>query len=75
MAIIAGALLNGGRHVVGRRAAAWITLAGLAAYTIFVGAEASAVRAAIMGMLFVIAASLLGRPRLIHDTFVGKTRD
>ncbi len=62
IAVIAGALLNGGRHIVGRRMAAWIALAGIAAYTLFVGADASVVRAAVMGTLFVIASSLLGRP-------------
>ena len=62
MAIIAGALLNGGRHLIGRRAAAWLALAGIGFYAAFVGAGASVVRAAIMAALFVIAAALLGRP-------------
>jgi competence protein ComEC len=62
IAIIAGLFLQGGRLLFDRRTAAWTALGGVALYTLLVGAEASVVRAAIMGALFIIAAQLLGRP-------------
>jgi predicted membrane metal-binding protein len=52
-------LLRGGRYFVAFRKAAWIALAGIATYTVFVGAEASVVRAVAMGTLFVIAIKFL----------------
>ena len=39
MAIIAGALLNEGRHVVGRYVMAWIVLARITDYALFIGAQ------------------------------------
>jgi competence protein ComEC len=62
MAIIAGILINSGKHIVGRRWAAWIAFGAIALYTILVGAEASVVRASIMSVLFILAATSLGRP-------------
>ncbi len=71
MAIIAGALLNGGRQIVGPRKAAWIALTGIVLYTLFVGAEASVVRAAVMAALFIVAATLLGRPTFLPAALLG----
>jgi competence protein ComEC len=62
IALIAGALLAGGRQVVGIRIAAWIAIAAVFTYTIFVGAEASVVRAAVMATLMIFAVTMLGRP-------------
>ncbi|UCC52081.1 MAG: DNA internalization-related competence protein ComEC/Rec2 [Anaerolineaceae bacterium] len=62
IAIVAGILLRGSRHFVARRAAAFIALLGITLYTILVGVEASVVRAAIMGALFIVAVQFLGRP-------------
>jgi competence protein ComEC len=62
IALLAGVLLRAGRPLLGYRAAAWAALTGVALYALFVGAEASVVRAAIMGGLYVIATRLLGRP-------------
>ncbi len=42
----------------GKRRAGWITMSGVAAYTLFVGAEAAVVRAAIMGGMAILAAQL-----------------
>jgi len=65
IAIIAGILLRGSRYFVAYRTSAWIALFGIALYTILVGAEASVVRAAIMGALFIVAVQFLGRPTFI----------
>ncbi|MGW8319654.1 MAG: DNA internalization-related competence protein ComEC/Rec2, partial [Candidatus Promineifilaceae bacterium] len=62
MAILAGILLALGRPLFGQRWSGWFALAGIALYTLLVGAGASVVRAAIMAGLFIIAARLLGRP-------------
>ena len=47
------------------RVAAIIALLGIILYTILVGAEASVVRAAIMGALFIVALQFLGRPAFL----------
>ena len=60
-----GALLVGGRQVVGIRSAAWIAILIVILYTIFVGAEASVVRAAVMGILMILGATMLGRPTFL----------
>ncbi len=65
IALIAGALLTGGRQVVGIRIAAGMTIIAVIVYAVFVGAEASVVRAAVMAILMVIAATLLGRPTFL----------
>ncbi len=65
IALIAGALLAGGRQVVGIRIAAWIAIFAVVVYTIFVGAEASVVRAAVMAILMIVAATMLGRPTFL----------
>jgi competence protein ComEC len=62
IAILAGVLLALGRPLLSRRTGAILALIGLALYTILVGAEASVVRAAIMGALLIVAVRLLGRP-------------
>jgi competence protein ComEC len=41
--------------VVGKRRVVWIAIAGIALYTLLVGADAAVVRAAIMGGLYVLA--------------------
>lgn len=48
--------------LLGRRRATWVTLAGLALYTILVGAGPSVQRAAVMGGVYLFAARFLGRP-------------
>ena len=58
--------MAGGRQVVGIRIAAWIAIIAVVVYTVFVGAEASVVRAAVMGILVILAATRLG-----HPTFPG----
>jgi competence protein ComEC len=62
IAILAGVLLAVSKPFLGHRRSAWFVLAGIALYTILVGADAAVVRAAIMGALFVIATRLMGRP-------------
>jgi competence protein ComEC len=62
IAILAGVLLAVSKPFLGHRRSAWFDLAGIALYTVLVGADAAVVRAAIMGALFVIAARLMGRP-------------
>jgi competence protein ComEC len=70
MAIIAGALLAGGRQIVGIRIAAWIAFVAVILYTMLVGAEASVVRAAVMSILLIFAATLLGRPTFLPAVIV-----
>ncbi|MGB3716113.1 MAG: ComEC family competence protein, partial [Candidatus Promineifilaceae bacterium] len=49
IAILAGVLLAISKPFLGHRRSAWFVLAGIALYTILVGADAAVVRAAIMG--------------------------
>ncbi len=58
VALIAGLLLAALAWLVGRRPAAWLSLAGIAGYTLLVGAQPSVLRAAVMGGLYVVAAAL-----------------
>lgn len=62
ISILSGMLVAVATPVVGRRRAPWFALAGIAFYTIMVGADASVVRAAIMGSIYLIGARILGRP-------------
>jgi len=62
--IIAGIFATLAQRLFGRRQALWIAIAGVVVYTIFVGGSAAVMRAAIMGILY-----LLGR-HLRRPTFV-----
>lgn len=55
IAIVAGILSKLAQRVVGQHRATFIVIAGLAAYSLMVGASPSVVRAAIMGSLSVLA--------------------
>ena len=68
IAIIAGILLVGSRYIFAYRTGAWIAMAGILIYTIFVGAEASVVRAAAMGALLITATQIMGRPIFVPAT-------
>jgi competence protein ComEC len=54
--VVMGVLLGLLEPAFGKRRAAWITLSGVAIYTLFVGADPAVVRAAIMGSLALLAA-------------------
>jgi len=56
--IIAGLFAGLARRLFGQRRAVWIAVAGVVVYTIFVGASAAVVRAAIMGVLYLWAQHL-----------------
>ena len=62
IAIVAGILLVGSRYFVAYRTGAWMAIFGVAIYTIFVGAEASVVRAAAMASFVILATQIMGRP-------------
>lgn len=62
IAILAGILVGLSDPLFGRRGAVVVTLLGLTLYTLLVGADASVVRAAIMGGIYLVAARYLGRP-------------
>ena len=62
VSLLAGLLMAALAWAVGRRRAAWLALAAVAAYSLLVGGEPSVVRAAIMGGLYV-AAIAFGRQR------------
>ncbi len=51
-----------------RRPAVLLALVGVALYTLLVGADASVVRAAIMGGLYLIASRYLGRPTFAYSS-------
>jgi competence protein ComEC len=56
--IIAGIFAGLARRLFGRRRATWVAIAGVAVYTVFVGASAAVVRAALMGVLYLWARHL-----------------
>ncbi len=58
--IIAGIFAALSQQLFGKRRAVWIAIAGVAVYTIFVGASAAVVRAAAMGIIY-LWACYLGR--------------
>ncbi len=60
--IVAGLLLLTGRYLFSFRTAAWIAILGISIYAIFVGADSSVVRAAIMAGLLILATQIMGRP-------------
>ncbi len=56
--IISGIFAGLAQQLFNRRRAIWVAIAGVAGYTIFVGASAAVVRAAIMGGLYLLARNL-----------------
>ena len=58
--LVTGVLMALCVWLFGRRGAVWLTLGGLALYTLLVGSDAAVLRAALMGGLFVVA-TVLGR--------------
>lgn len=68
ISILSGMLVGVAAPLVGRRRAPWFALAGIAFYTIMVGADASVVRAAIMGSIYLIGARILGRPNFAYGS-------
>ena len=62
IAILIAILVALGEPFFSRRGAVLFAMTGIILYTILVGADASVVRAAIMGGIFLIASRLLGRP-------------
>ncbi len=58
ISIIAGLFLVLGRRLVGERRATWLAVGGVALYALLVGADAAVSRAALMGILYVVALHL-----------------
>jgi competence protein ComEC len=56
--IISGIFYGLARRAFGKNRAFWVATAGVAIYTIFVGASAAVVRAAAMGILYLVATRL-----------------
>ena len=56
--IVANIIASLARRMMGGQKATWVAIGGVAAYTIFVGASAAVVRAAIMGILYLLAKHL-----------------
>jgi len=52
MTIIAGIFAGLAQRLFGKRRAVWVAIAGVMVYTIFVGASAAVLRAALMGILY-----------------------
>ena len=67
ISIIAGLLLASFTRWLGRRRAIWLTGVGIGLYTLLVGADAAVVRAAIMGILALVALQA-GRQQLALNT-------
>jgi competence protein ComEC len=53
--LLAAAVIAAFAWLLGRRSACWLALAAVLAYAAFVGAEASVIRAAIMGAVFILS--------------------
>lgn len=64
IAIISGLFFRLFRRWMGPRRAVWPSIAGIVLYTLLVGASASVVRAAMMGILYLLGRSL-GRPTYV----------
>ncbi|MFN3763739.1 MAG: ComEC/Rec2 family competence protein, partial [Anaerolineae bacterium] len=64
IAIISGIFFQLFRRWLGPRRAVWPSIAGIVLYTLLVGASASVVRAAIMGILYLLGRHL-GRPTYV----------
>ncbi len=64
IAIISGIFYGLFRRALGARRAVWPSIAGVVLYTLLVGAGASVVRAAIMGILYLLGRHL-GRPTYV----------
>lgn len=60
--LIMGVLLKVLQPIAGNRAAAFLSVLGIAIYAILVGGDASVVRATIMAGLFLFSGRILGRP-------------
>lgn len=56
--VLAALFERGFRRLVGKRRAAWLTVAGILLYVLLAGAESPAVRAGLMGGLYVVARRL-----------------
>ncbi len=67
ISLLVGILLLAGQKAIGKRNAFFLALAGVAAYTAMVGADAAVVRAALMGVLFIFA-MYVGRPNVVLNT-------
>jgi competence protein ComEC len=61
ISIVAAFLSAAGRHLLGQRYSLGLVLAGIVLYTLFVGGGAAVLRAAVMGILYVLAQHV-GRP-------------
>ncbi|MFO7679257.1 MAG: DNA internalization-related competence protein ComEC/Rec2 [Chloroflexota bacterium] len=66
IAIIIVILVSIADPFVARKTAVFIAIVGITCYTILVGADASVVRAAIMGSIFLITSRWLGRPNFAY---------
>ena len=55
IALLSGVLMAGLSRVLGKRRAAFPAIAGIALYVLLVGADAAALRAGLMGSLFILA--------------------
>ena len=55
IALLSGVLMAGLSQVLGKRRAAFPAIAGIALYVLLVGADAAALRAGLMGILFILA--------------------
>jgi competence protein ComEC len=69
IALIAGIFLLLGQQLVGKRYAPPLAMAGILVYTLLVGADAAVSRAAVMGIVWVLAI-WLGRPALALNSLI-----
>jgi len=66
IAILVAVLVSIAEKFMSRRRAVVFAVCGIALYTVLVGADASVVRAAIMGSIYLIANRWLGRPNFAY---------
>ncbi|MCB9419563.1 MAG: ComEC family competence protein [Ardenticatenaceae bacterium] len=66
IAILIAIMVSISEPLLGKRGSVAFAVAGVTLYTILVGADASVVRAAIMGSIYLLAGRLLGRPNFAY---------
>ncbi len=70
IAILVAILVRLAEPFLSQRSAVIFALAGISLYTILVGADASVVRAALMGSIYLIANRWLGRPNYAYASLI-----
>ncbi|RMG90613.1 MAG: DNA internalization-related competence protein ComEC/Rec2 [Chloroflexi bacterium] len=68
IAILIAIFVGISERIFSQRVATVVAMSGIVAYTILVGADASVVRAAIMGSIYLVSSRWLGRPNFAYGS-------